>query len=72
LNAEIGTRYRLEGMLLLAERGPILQVDDGGVWALELFPEQRTQCGRRVLLEGVRTGFDRIAVDWLSPAPANG
>lgn len=71
MNAEIGTRYRLEGLLLMADRGPVLQIDDGGVWALDLFPELRIHAGRRVLVEGIRTGFDRIDVEWLSPVPAN-
>lgn len=71
MNAEIGTRYRLEGLMLIAERGAVLQMDDSGVWALDIFPEQRIHAGRRVLVEGIRSGFDRIDVEWLSPVPAN-
>lgn len=71
MNGEIGTRYRLEGRLLMAARGPVLEIDDGGIWALDLFPEQRTHCGHRVVLEGIRVGFDRIDVEWLSRVPSN-
>ena len=70
MNAEIGTRYRLEGLLLTSARGPVLQIDDGGVWALDADPHVLTYAGRRVVIEGIRSGFDRIDVEWIgTPAP---
>ena len=70
MNAEIGTRYRLEGLLLPSERGLVLQIDDGGVWALDTDPGAHSQARRRVIVEGVRSGFDRIDVEWIGPAGA--
>ena len=68
MNAEIGTRYRLEGLLLASERGLVLQIDDGGVWALDTDAGADSHAGRRVVIEGVRSGCDRIAVEWIGPA----
>lgn len=65
MNAEIGTRYRLEGLLLTSKRGLILHIDDGGVWALAASPELQVQAGQRVVVEGIRSGFDRIDVEWV-------
>jgi hypothetical protein len=68
MNAEIGTRYRLEGLLLTSERGLVLQMDDGGVWALDTDAGADSQAGRRVIVEGIRSGFDRIDVEWIGLA----
>lgn len=58
-----GTRYQLTGLLLLSERGPMLAMDDGGHWALDLPFGKRYLAGQRVTIEGVRSGFDRIDVE---------
>jgi hypothetical protein len=71
MNAEIGTRYRLEGLLQTTARGFMLHMEDGGVWVLEADPEAHAYAGRRVIIEGVRSGFDRIDVDWIGLASAN-
>lgn len=65
---EKGARYRLEGLLLDSRRGPVLQMDDGGVWALETDADASTMLGQRVTVEGVRSGFDRLDVEWLGSA----
>ncbi len=70
MNAGKGTRYRLEGLLLSSERGPVLQIDDGGTWALDLNNDAQDLLGRRVRIEGLRSGFDRIDVDWIGVATA--
>lgn len=67
MNAEIGTRYRLEGLLVASRRGLVLQMDDGGVWALDMDPGADRLAGIRVAVEGVRAGFDRIDVEWIGP-----
>ncbi|MDP9412522.1 MAG: DUF5818 domain-containing protein [Pseudomonadota bacterium] len=61
----IGTRHRLKGLLLDRRRGLVLQVDDGGVWALDTEPEANRLVGRRVVVEGTRSGFDRLDVEWI-------
>lgn len=71
MNAEIGTRYRLEGLLLTSDRGLVLKIDDGGVWALDADPDHFAQAGRRVVVEGIRSGFDRIDVEWIGSGTAS-
>lgn len=46
-------------------RGLILQVDDGGVWALDAPSRAYKLVGTRVTVEGVRSGFDRLDVEWI-------
>lgn len=65
---EKGARYRLEGLLLDSRRGPVLQMDDGGVWALETNADASLMLGQRVTVEGVRSGFDRLDVEWMGSA----
>ena len=64
----IGSRYRLEGQLRNARRGLLVQVDDGGVWALDADPDAKALVGKRVKVEGTRSGFDRIDVEWIIAA----
>lgn len=61
----IGARHRLEGLLLNSKRGLVLQIDDGGVWALDHDHDVLKLVGLRVVLEGTRSGFDHIDVDWI-------
>ncbi len=42
---------------------PVLMLDGGGRWRLELDPGYEAWLGRRVRVEGVRSGFDRIDVE---------
>lgn len=65
---EKGARYRLEGLLLDSRRGPVLQMEDGGVWALDCDAEVSLMPGQRVTIEGVRSGFDRLDVEWMGQA----
>lgn len=58
-----GSRHRLEGLLLIERNGPVLAPDGGGRWRLELDPGHGNLVGRRVLVEGVRTGFDLLRVE---------
>jgi hypothetical protein len=64
-NTEKGARYRLEGLLLDSRRGPVLQMDDGGVWVLDTETDISLMLGQRVTVEGVRSGFDRLDVEWM-------
>jgi len=63
-----GTRHQLTGLLLLSERGPVLAMDDGGYWALDLPPGKRRLAGQRVTIEGLRSGFNLIDVDRIAKA----
>jgi hypothetical protein len=64
------TRHRLTGMLLQSPRGYLLRMDDGGTWALDLDRPAKRMLGQRVTIEGARSGFDRINVDWIGIATA--
>jgi hypothetical protein len=64
-NGSIGTRYRLEGLLESSARGLVLRMDDGGIWALDTDASAEPHVWQRVTVEGVRSAFDRIAVDWI-------
>ncbi|MCR5869560.1 MULTISPECIES: DUF5818 domain-containing protein [unclassified Sphingomonas] len=63
-----GTRHRLTGRLAESQRGYVLRIDDGGVYALDIGREARKLVGQRVTVEGTRSGFDRIDVDWIGTA----
>jgi hypothetical protein len=66
-----GTRHRLTGLLFEGTRDPVLRVDGGGEWRLDLDRPYRALLGRRVVVDGVRSGFDLLAVEriWLQSAP---
>ncbi len=66
----MGTRHQLSGLLFNSSRGPILEVDGGGVYALDLDRDVRSMIGGRVTIEGVRSGFDRTDVEWIGEAAA--
>jgi hypothetical protein len=55
----MGTRHRVTGILLSSSRGPVLEVDDGGVYALDLDRDATRFFGQRVTVKGVRSGLDR-------------
>lgn len=63
-----GGRHRITGRLMEAKRGLVLELDDGGVYALDADPTARDLIGLRVTVEGVRRGFDRIDVEWIGRA----
>jgi hypothetical protein len=63
-----GTRHRVTGLLSDSRRGLILEVDGGGVYALDAEPGARRLLGQKVTVEGVRSGFDRLDVEWIGAA----
>ena len=64
----VGTHHRETGVLRNSERGLILHVDGGGVFALDADIDALKLLGTRVTVEGKRSGFDRLDVDWIGPA----
>lgn len=64
----LGSRHRVSGLLKRSSRGFVLEVEDGGVWALDLDRNPKAIVGRRVTVEGVRSGFDRLDVEWIGLA----
>lgn len=57
-------------MLLNSARGLVLEVEGGGVYALDADREAEKLLGQRVTVEGVRSGFDRLDVEWIGLANA--
>lgn len=63
-----GTRHDLTGLLLSRDSCPVLRMDDGGEWRLEITRRHRHLLGTRVQISGTRDGFDLIAVERIEPA----
>lgn len=62
----IGSRLRITGILAESSRGyMILDPVDGPIWTLTLPAELDLRPGQHVTVEGVKSGFDRIDVDWI-------
>lgn len=59
------SHHRLSGLLKQAPRGPVLEVDDGGSWVLDLDQDVSALLGQRVVVEGKQSGFDRLDVIWI-------
>lgn len=57
-----GTMHTVEGLLLGGAIYPVLRVDGGGQWRLDLPRAMRRYIGRRVRVTGVRSGFDMLDV----------
>jgi len=65
-----GTRHTLTGTLRWTRFGYALEMDDGGIWRLDVGWgwKARRNIGRRVTVEGVRSGFDLLDVYCLCTA----
>lgn len=60
-----GARCREAGMLRHNHFGYVLEVDSGGFWVLEIWSMRRVShfLDQRVIVEGVRIGFNILDVD---------
>ncbi|MBO9623893.1 MAG: hypothetical protein J7500_14385 [Sphingomonas sp.] len=67
--AAIGERIRVTGELACLARGPVI-VDSAGVpvWFLRVPSDCALPSGGRIVVEGVRSGLDRIDVEWAGGA----
>lgn len=64
-----GTHHVLAGVLIDGPTLPVLHVDGGGEWRLELSRRHRHLLGRRVIVEGERSDFDILDVRRIAEAP---
>jgi Protein of unknown function (DUF5818) len=66
-----GTKHKETGILRRATLGYALEMDGGGRWLLDIKGSVRKLIGKRVTVEGKRTGFDLIYVDrvWFDGKP---
>ncbi len=67
----LGTHHRETGRLITSARGLILELDDGGIYALDAEPDATELVGQRVILEGTRKGLDRLSAEWIGRAEAS-
>ncbi|MEG8038488.1 DUF5818 domain-containing protein [Sphingomonas sp. LR60] len=64
-----GTRHVLTGTLRRTRFGHALDMDGGGVWQLDVgWLAAWRLCGRRVRVEGTRSGFDLLDVRRMTSA----
>lgn len=64
----LGSSHTETGLILQEGGVLILQRDDGGRWRIEEDRKVRRYLGRRVAVEGVRSGFDWLTVENITPA----
>jgi len=62
-----GTHHDEIGLLLREGRFLVLQRDDGGRWRLDVSPRADALLGRRVRVQGTRSGFDLLDVRQIEP-----
>ena len=63
----IGTHHDETGRLLWEDGRLVLQRDDGGRWRLDADPMAAQHVGKRVRVQGQRTGFDELYARDVTP-----
>jgi hypothetical protein len=61
-NMPLGTVHTIDGLMLTGRPYPLLRPDTGGIWRLDLPHKFHILIGRRVRVEGTRSGFDMLDV----------
>lgn len=61
----IGSYFRLEGVLLAGAVGLYVQARDGALWEIGKLKDVGHLLQSNVVVEGVRTGAEAIAVSWI-------
>jgi hypothetical protein len=62
-----GTEHEESGLLLREGACLVLQRDDGGRWRLDVGRKADALLGRRVRVQGTRSGFDLLDVRRIDP-----
>ncbi|MHA3790576.1 DUF5818 domain-containing protein [Sphingomonas sp. YL-JM2C] len=66
----VGGRVRVEGTLGRSARGAVILDDMGApLWALNVPADFALPLGGTIIVEGIRSGFDRIDVEWIGEPP---
>ncbi|WP_394440577.1 DUF5818 domain-containing protein [Sphingobium naphthae] len=63
-----GSQYELTGILLENGLYPVLRMEDGGEWRLDISGRHHHLLGRRVRVSGTRSEFDMLDVKRIEPA----
>ncbi|NWK97583.1 hypothetical protein DM806_18325 [Sphingobium lactosutens] len=61
----IGSYFRLEGVLLAGAVGLYVQARDGALWDIGKLKDVGHLLQTNVMVEGIRTGAEAIAVNWI-------
>lgn len=65
VNMNIGSYFRLEGVLLASAVGFCVQARDGAFWDIGRLRDVGHLIQSNVAVEGIRTGAEAIAVNWI-------
>lgn len=61
----IGSYFRLEGILLAGAVSLYVQARDGALWEIGRLKDVGHLLQTNVVVEGIRTGAEAIAVNWI-------
>lgn len=61
----IGSYFRLEGVLLAGAVSFYVQARDGALWEIGKLKNVRHLLQGHVVVEGIRTGAEAMAVNWI-------
>ncbi|WP_176593504.1 DUF5818 domain-containing protein [Sphingobium sp. EM0848] len=61
----IGSYFRLEGVLLAGVAGLYVRARDGAFWEIGTLKDVGHLLQNNVLVEGIRTGAQALAVNWI-------
>ncbi|MFT3965970.1 MAG: DUF5818 domain-containing protein [Sphingobium sp.] len=64
----IGSYFRLEGVLLAGAMGLFVQARNGALWEIGKLKDVGHLLHGNVIVEGIRTGAEAIAVNWIEAA----
>ena len=62
---EIGSFFRIEGMLLAGGACLYVRTSDGSLWDIGRLKDIGHLLQKNVVVEGIRTGIGTIAVNWI-------
>lgn len=61
----IGSYFRLEGLLVAGALGLFVQARDGVLWEIGKLKDVGHLIQNTVVVEGIRTGAEAISVNWI-------
>lgn len=61
-------RIRVSGQIKQSVRGIILTSGEDVVWVLEPTDDIQLPANGKVIVEGIKIGFDRLSVSWMTNA----
>ena len=70
-SSKTGARLRLTGTIEHSDRGPLLRCDDDHIWKLELQDVELPAGSGSAIVEGDKSGFDQLDVDWIGAASSS-